>query len=212
MITSHYLKNGPTPASYWIIFGLFKQTLLQFLQQINVKKCHVHPVYGAGIRTPWPLEHEPPPITTRPLFAWKPNDKNAKQAKNNNSDSVRLFWRAQIIHFYDDRGCGFAVKFEKRNLQDGILSSPSRSKLARFASRCRLFALPQRPSLVRLKAGKRKLQRAFFALRLSLLKPPAGQNLVRQKGQSVKLFDKFAKRLLMHQDVQQRRGRQLDSR
>ena len=30
---------------------LFKQTLLQFLQQINVKKCHVHPVYGAGIWT-----------------------------------------------------------------------------------------------------------------------------------------------------------------
>ena len=27
----------------------FKQTLLQFLQQINVKKYHVHPVYGAGI-------------------------------------------------------------------------------------------------------------------------------------------------------------------
>ena len=30
---------------------LYKQTLLQFLQKINVKKCHVHPVYGAGIRT-----------------------------------------------------------------------------------------------------------------------------------------------------------------
>ena len=43
------LKNGPTPASFSFIFGLFKQTLLQFLQQIYVKKCHVHPVYGAGI-------------------------------------------------------------------------------------------------------------------------------------------------------------------
>ena len=31
------------------IFGLFKQTSLQILQQINVK--NVHPVYGAGIRT-----------------------------------------------------------------------------------------------------------------------------------------------------------------
>ena len=28
----------------------FKQTI-QFLQQINVKKCRVHPVYDAGIRT-----------------------------------------------------------------------------------------------------------------------------------------------------------------
>ena len=33
------------------IFGLFKQTLLQFLQQINVNKCHIHPVYSAGIQT-----------------------------------------------------------------------------------------------------------------------------------------------------------------
>ena len=44
-----FFKNGPTPASFSFIFGLFKQTLLQFLQQINVK--NVHPVSGAGIRT-----------------------------------------------------------------------------------------------------------------------------------------------------------------
>ena len=43
-------KNGPTPTSFSFIFGLFKQTI-QFLQQIKVKKCHVHPVYRAGIRT-----------------------------------------------------------------------------------------------------------------------------------------------------------------
>ena len=36
--------NGPTPVSFRFIFGLFKQTSLQLLQQINVKKCHVHPV------------------------------------------------------------------------------------------------------------------------------------------------------------------------
>ena len=42
--------NGPTLASFSFIFGLFKQTT-QFLQQSNVKKCHVHPVYGAGIQT-----------------------------------------------------------------------------------------------------------------------------------------------------------------
>ena len=29
--------NGPTLASFSFIFGLFKQTSLQFLQQINVK-------------------------------------------------------------------------------------------------------------------------------------------------------------------------------
>ena len=37
------------PDLFFIYFCLFKQTI-QFLQQINVKKCHVHPVYGAGIR------------------------------------------------------------------------------------------------------------------------------------------------------------------
>ena len=33
------------------MFGVFKQTSLQFLQQINLKKCYAHPVYGAGIPT-----------------------------------------------------------------------------------------------------------------------------------------------------------------
>ena len=48
----------------WPNHGLFfKQTSLQFLQQIYVK--NVHPVYSAGIRTQ-PLVHESPPITTRP--------------------------------------------------------------------------------------------------------------------------------------------------
>ena len=32
-----FFKNGPTPASFSFIFGLFTQTSLQFLQQINVK-------------------------------------------------------------------------------------------------------------------------------------------------------------------------------
>ena len=41
-------RNGPTPASFSFIFGLFKQTIL-FLQQINVK--NVYPVYSAGIQT-----------------------------------------------------------------------------------------------------------------------------------------------------------------
>ena len=45
-----FIKNGPTPASFSFIFGLFRQTI-QFLQQSNVIKCHVHPVYGTGIQT-----------------------------------------------------------------------------------------------------------------------------------------------------------------
>ena len=32
-----FLKNGPTPASFLFIFGIFKQTSLEYLQQINVK-------------------------------------------------------------------------------------------------------------------------------------------------------------------------------
>ena len=48
LILMYRVKNGPTPASFSFIFGLFKETL-QFLQQINVKI--VHPVYGARIRT-----------------------------------------------------------------------------------------------------------------------------------------------------------------
>ena len=38
------------PRHLFCFFGLFKQTI-QFLQQFNVKKCHVHPVYSAGIQT-----------------------------------------------------------------------------------------------------------------------------------------------------------------
>ena len=55
------------PQPLFIYFRLFKQTL-QFLQPINVKK------YPSSIRcwdlNPQPLEHESPPINTRPgLFA-----------------------------------------------------------------------------------------------------------------------------------------------
>ena len=46
-----FFKNGPTQASFLFIFNHFKQTI-QFLQQINVKKClNVHLVYDARIRT-----------------------------------------------------------------------------------------------------------------------------------------------------------------
>ena len=48
IIKGFFQKNGPTPASFLLIFSLFNQAI-QFLQQINVK--NVHPVYGAGIQT-----------------------------------------------------------------------------------------------------------------------------------------------------------------
>ena len=44
------------------IFVLFKQTSVQFLQQIYVK--NVHPLFGAGIRTHdlWNMSHLPYPL------------------------------------------------------------------------------------------------------------------------------------------------------
>ena len=59
-----FFKNGPTPASFSFIFGLFKQTSLQFLQQIYVKKCPSSIQYQKS--NPWPSERESLPITTRP--------------------------------------------------------------------------------------------------------------------------------------------------
>ena len=41
-----FLKNGPIPASFSFIFGLFKQTSLQFLQQIYVKMSIQYMVPG----------------------------------------------------------------------------------------------------------------------------------------------------------------------
>ena len=44
-----FLKMGH-PRPLFHLFSSFQATL-QFLKQINVKKCHVHPVSGVGIRT-----------------------------------------------------------------------------------------------------------------------------------------------------------------
>ena len=46
------------------IFGLFKQTSLQILQQINVKKCPSS--VWCWVSNPQPSEHDSPHITTRP--------------------------------------------------------------------------------------------------------------------------------------------------
>ena len=61
-ITRSFL-NGPTPASFPFIVGLFKQSI-QFVQQINLKKCPSS-IWRRN-SNPWPFEHELSPITTRP--------------------------------------------------------------------------------------------------------------------------------------------------
>ena len=42
-----FFKMGQPRPLLWFIFGIFKQTSLQFLQQMYVK--NVHPVFGARI-------------------------------------------------------------------------------------------------------------------------------------------------------------------
>ena len=53
----------PTPASFSFIFGHFEQTI-QFLQQINVKKCPSSK--WRWDLNPQPFQHELSTITTRP--------------------------------------------------------------------------------------------------------------------------------------------------
>ena len=55
-------KNGPTPASFWFIFGLFKQTI-QFYKNI-CEKCPSSK--WCRDSNPRPSERESLPITTRP--------------------------------------------------------------------------------------------------------------------------------------------------
>ena len=57
-----FLKNGPTPASFSFIFGIFKQTKIFTINQCEKMSC------PSSIRrwdsNPGPLERESPPITT----------------------------------------------------------------------------------------------------------------------------------------------------
>ena len=60
-----FLKKWANPRRLFrFIFGLFKQTLLQFLQQIKWEKC------PSSIRcrdsNSQPSDYESPPLTTRP--------------------------------------------------------------------------------------------------------------------------------------------------
>ena len=58
-----FLKKMGHPRPLSVYFRLFKQAL-QFLQQINVKKCQSS--IGCWDSNPQPLEHDSSPITTRP--------------------------------------------------------------------------------------------------------------------------------------------------
>ena len=60
-----FLKKWANPGLFYIYFRLFKHTL-HFLQQIKVKKCPSR--IQCRDSNSWPLEHESPPITTRPGF------------------------------------------------------------------------------------------------------------------------------------------------
>ena len=57
----HFIKIGQPQPLLSFIFGLLKQTSIQFLQQIYVKKylSNIH----CRDSNPRPLEHESPPIT-----------------------------------------------------------------------------------------------------------------------------------------------------
>ena len=57
------IKKWTIPGLFFVYFCLFKQTIT-FSQQINVKKCPSS--IWPWDSNPQPLEHESPPITTRP--------------------------------------------------------------------------------------------------------------------------------------------------
>ena len=46
-----YFIKWANPGLFFVYFWSFQANNNTFLQQINVKKCHVHQVYGIGIRT-----------------------------------------------------------------------------------------------------------------------------------------------------------------
>ena len=60
----YFFKILANPGPCFIYFRLFKQTSLQYLQQINVKKCPSR--IWCWDSNSLPLEHESLPITTRP--------------------------------------------------------------------------------------------------------------------------------------------------
>ena len=92
-----FLK-GPFPASFFVYFRLFKQTL-EFVQQINVIKCPSS--IWCWDSNPRPSEHVSIPISTRPglphwetnLFSW-PALSESKSNSLRNDDTIGF-----ISHF-----------------------------------------------------------------------------------------------------------------
>ena len=62
MTSTFFFKMGQPRPFLSFIFCLFKQTSLQIVQQINVKKISISLLRRDS--NPRPLEHESPPITT----------------------------------------------------------------------------------------------------------------------------------------------------
>ena len=69
-----FFKKWANPVLFLFIFSLFKQTI-QYLQQINVKKCPSS--MWCRDLNPQLLKHESSPITTRPGLL--PNDAKLTQ-------------------------------------------------------------------------------------------------------------------------------------
>ena len=64
LLTFFFLKNGPSPASFSLTFGLFQTKINTILQQFNLKKCPSSTWHWD--LNPRPQDRESPPITTRP--------------------------------------------------------------------------------------------------------------------------------------------------
>ena len=62
------LKNGPTPASFFFIFGLFQTNIITIFTTDLCEKMSCPSSIRHRDSNPRPLDGEPPPITTRPVF------------------------------------------------------------------------------------------------------------------------------------------------
>ena len=69
-----FFKNGPTPASFIIYFRSFQSNIISIFTTNICEKCPSST--WCQDSNPWRLEHESPPITTRPglatntVFCW----------------------------------------------------------------------------------------------------------------------------------------------
>ena len=83
-----FLTKWTNPGLFFIYFHLSKHTFL-FLQIINVKKCASR--IWCRDSNSRPLEHESPPITTRPGQEYKLNQGKIPQIQKINCEGYCLF-------------------------------------------------------------------------------------------------------------------------